>query len=166
MMDATFDTFFWVFFVAIVAYVAYSLFTKRGKGRMFGGEIIKTLLPTISKRRGMMRTNIKVHLIKPSDRPNERVLKKRPSRIRASIAPRRGACSMMFTTWNPPYHGPSEWMSSSVSKARSGPAETTTVDSGSHTIRYGVPHASSVIRSSLRKRSCLRSSTVGQLLKP
>ncbi len=39
---------------------------------MFGGEIVETLLPTISKRRGMMRTNIKVHLIKPSDRPNER----------------------------------------------------------------------------------------------
>jgi hypothetical protein len=72
MMDATFDNYFWVFFVAIAAYIAYSLFTKRGKGRMFGGEIVETLLPTISKRRGMMRTNIKVHLIKPSDRPNER----------------------------------------------------------------------------------------------
>lgn len=71
-MDAFFDNFFWVFLVGIVAYIAYSVFTKRGKGRMFGGEIIKTLPPTISKRRGMVRTHIKVHLIKPSDRPNER----------------------------------------------------------------------------------------------
>jgi len=71
-LDALFDYFFWVFFVGIAAYIVYSLFTKRGKGRMFGGEIVETLLPTISKRRGMVRTNIKVHLIKPSDRPNER----------------------------------------------------------------------------------------------
>ena len=72
MMSAGFDNWFWVFFVAFAAYIAYSLFTKRGKGRMFGGEIIETLQPTISKKRGMMRTNIKVHLVKPRDRPNER----------------------------------------------------------------------------------------------
>jgi hypothetical protein len=72
MMTAAFDNWFWVFFVALAAYIAYSLFTKRGKGRMFGGEIIETLQPTISKRRAMMRTNIKVHLVKPKGRPNER----------------------------------------------------------------------------------------------
>jgi hypothetical protein len=71
-VEAFFDNYFWIFFVGIAAYIAYSVFTKRGKGRMFGGEILKTLLPTISKKRGMMTTKIKVHLIKPADRPNER----------------------------------------------------------------------------------------------
>jgi hypothetical protein len=71
-LNAFFDNYFWVLIVAFAAYFAYSVFTKRGKGRMFGGEIVRTLLPTISKRRGMVRTNIKVHLAKPADRPNER----------------------------------------------------------------------------------------------
>jgi hypothetical protein len=71
-LNAFFDNYFWVLIVAFAAYFAYSVFTKRGKGRMFGGEIVRTLLPTISKRRGMVRTNIKVHLVKPAHRPNER----------------------------------------------------------------------------------------------
>jgi hypothetical protein len=66
------DQFFWVFFAAFLAYFAYSVFTKHGKGRMFGGEIVKTLEPQIAKTKGMVTTKIKVHVIKPSERLHER----------------------------------------------------------------------------------------------
>jgi hypothetical protein len=39
---------------------------------MFGGEIVKTLEPQIEKTKGVVTTKIKVHVIKPSERPQER----------------------------------------------------------------------------------------------
>ena len=71
-MDDFLERFIWIFLVAfLAAYFAYSVFTKRGKGRLFGGEIIKTFEPMIEKRNGLTTTKIKVYLIKPHKRPQK-----------------------------------------------------------------------------------------------
>ncbi|NIQ16599.1 MAG: hypothetical protein GTO02_20095, partial [Candidatus Dadabacteria bacterium] len=66
------DNLIYFIFIAFFGYFIYTIFTKSGKGKMFGGEIVKTLDRHIEKRDGIQTIKIKIHVIKPKDRPHER----------------------------------------------------------------------------------------------
>ena len=54
---------FYIFFFGILAFIVYSVFTKGGKGFLFGGKIIETLNDSIIQKRGITKTTIKIHII-------------------------------------------------------------------------------------------------------
>lgn len=57
------DNLLLIFFFGFVAFFIYSAFTKSGRGRMFGGKILKTSDDSIVQESGINKTTIKVHLI-------------------------------------------------------------------------------------------------------
>jgi len=56
------EVIFFVFFFAILGWVLFVFFTKRGKGIMFGGKIIKTYEGVSAKRR-IFSNKVKVHAV-------------------------------------------------------------------------------------------------------
>ena len=57
------DNFFYLFFFGFIAFFLYSVFTKHGRGRMFGGKIVGTLNESIVQTSGINKTIMKIHLI-------------------------------------------------------------------------------------------------------
>lgn len=57
------DNLFYLFIFGFIAFFIYSVFTKSGRGRMFGGKIVDTLNDTIIQTSGINKTTIKIHLI-------------------------------------------------------------------------------------------------------
>ena len=57
------DILFPLFFIGFVGFFVYSVFTKKGRGRFFGGKILKTIDTEIKSRKGMMNSTIRVHVI-------------------------------------------------------------------------------------------------------
>lgn len=53
---------FFIFFFAILGWVLFVFFTKRGKGIMFGGRIIKTF-DGVSAKRKIFSNKVKVHAV-------------------------------------------------------------------------------------------------------
>ncbi len=52
-----------IFVVGFIAFFIYSVFSKSGKGRMFGGKIIESIDKSITSKKGMSKTKIKLHVI-------------------------------------------------------------------------------------------------------
>jgi len=52
-----------LFVVAFVAYFIFSVFTKKGKGRFFGGKILRTLDQEVKQKNGISNCTIRVHVI-------------------------------------------------------------------------------------------------------
>ena len=52
-----------LFFVGFVGFFLYSVFTKKGKGRFFGGKILKTLDREIKQNKGIQKSTTRVHVI-------------------------------------------------------------------------------------------------------
>lgn len=52
-----------LFFVAFVGYFIFSVFTKKGKGRLFGGKVLRTLDKEIKQKSGISNSTIRVHVI-------------------------------------------------------------------------------------------------------
>ncbi|GAB5407444.1 MAG: hypothetical protein Aurels2KO_56750 [Aureliella sp.] len=53
---------FFIFFFTVLGWVLFVFFTKRGKGIMFGGRIIKTF-DGISAKRKIFSNKVKVHAV-------------------------------------------------------------------------------------------------------
>lgn len=56
------EVIFFVFFFAVLGWMLFAFFTKRGKGIMFGGRIIKTYDGVSAKRR-LFSNKVKVHAV-------------------------------------------------------------------------------------------------------
>lgn len=52
-----------LFFVVFIAYFVFSIFTKKGKGRLLGGTIVRTIGTEIKQSKGITRTTIRAHII-------------------------------------------------------------------------------------------------------
>ncbi len=63
-MQALTDNIFYVVFVAFFLFVMYSIFSKKGKGKMMGGEIVETSANEIVQSSGILTTTIRTHVIK------------------------------------------------------------------------------------------------------
>lgn len=57
-----------LFFLAFVGYFLFSVFTKKGRGRFFGGKIRRTIETEIKQKNGISRSTIRAHVI---DKKNE-----------------------------------------------------------------------------------------------
>ncbi len=57
------DNLVWLFVIVFVGFFLFSIFTKKGKGMMFGGKILDMLSDTITQKDGLSKTTIRVHLI-------------------------------------------------------------------------------------------------------
>jgi len=52
-----------LFFLCFIAYFVFSIFTKKGKGRLLGGKIVRTIDTEIKQSKGIARTTIRAHVI-------------------------------------------------------------------------------------------------------
>ena len=52
-----------LFFAVFITYFVFSIFTKKGKGRLLGGRIIRTIDTEIKQSKGITRTTIRAHVI-------------------------------------------------------------------------------------------------------
>lgn len=62
-MNELFENISPVVFVAFFAFVMYSMFSKKGKGIMMGGNIVDTANDQIVQSSGMLTTKIRAHVI-------------------------------------------------------------------------------------------------------
>jgi hypothetical protein len=53
-----------IFFVAFISFFLFTVFTKKGKGRMFGGEILETIPDEIRPNLKGVKTTIKMHVVR------------------------------------------------------------------------------------------------------
>ncbi len=72
-MDDLFPYVFVAFVVAFVLFFLFLVFTKKGRGLMLGGRIIRTVKGEIKQRAGIARTVIRVHVIGRKKEPEHRV---------------------------------------------------------------------------------------------
>lgn len=63
-METLMDNIFILVFAAFFVFVLYSMFSKRGKGMMLGGEIVDTATSEIDQSSGMLSTKIRAHVIR------------------------------------------------------------------------------------------------------
>lgn len=56
------EVIFFIFFFSIIACVLITFFTKKGKGVLFGGRIIKTYDGVLAKRK-IFSNKVKVHAV-------------------------------------------------------------------------------------------------------
>ena len=57
-----------LFFFGFIAYFVFTVFTKKGKGRLFGGRIVKTIDKEIKQKKGISNSTIRVHVIEKKNR--------------------------------------------------------------------------------------------------
>ena len=64
-MELITDNFLNIAFAAFFGFVLYSMFSKKGKGMMMGGDIVDTATDEIAQTSGMLSTRIRAHVIQP-----------------------------------------------------------------------------------------------------
>ena len=64
-MELIIDNSLHFLFAGFFAFVLYSMFSKKGKGRMMGGDIVDTATNEIAQSSGMLSTKIRAHVIQP-----------------------------------------------------------------------------------------------------
>ncbi|MCK9200718.1 MAG: hypothetical protein M0P59_04400 [Gallionella sp.] len=57
------DYFVLVFVLLFLAWFIFLMFTKKGKGLFFGGNIVETIGDKVGSKRGIVNANVKVHVI-------------------------------------------------------------------------------------------------------
>ena len=58
--------------VLFVGFIGYTVMSKKGRGRLLGGQIVESISPSVRKKRGSVTTTVQIHRIqlKGDNRPN------------------------------------------------------------------------------------------------
>ena len=62
-----------LFFFGFIAYFVFTVFTKKGKGRLFGGRIVKTIDKEIKQKKGISNSTIRVHVIEKKEQKDNAI---------------------------------------------------------------------------------------------
>jgi hypothetical protein len=73
-MESLAEIIFFLCFFGAIGFFAYRMFRYKGlKGAIFGGEIVRTVGEVQSENRGLMRSSLKVHILRVPDSQEQKV---------------------------------------------------------------------------------------------